>query len=192
MVLSNSNALLRRLPPFKRWIRSYRMMDDDFSQPRVVPQPSASCLLLRRSCLDPERVYDEQYPVYFNDVALAHKLESEGRTLWMTPDAAVVHEHGASTRLLGGTHKRQHLGALVRYLKATQPRPQVLTFQTFAFVQGVVPRALRRSGSLSMRDLLGAVSGDPGPLPRAAAPPDEPSKSEADEKEGAVSSSSTS
>ena len=179
MVLSNSNALLRRLPPFRRWIRSYRMVDDDFSSPRPVPQPSASCLLLRRSCLESDRIYDEQYPVYFNDVALAYKLNEEGHSLWMTPDAQVVHEHGASTRLLGGTHKRQHLGALVRYLKATQPRPQVLTFQALALVQGVIPRALGRSGSLPLDDLWHAVSGDPGPLPQAATPPARASEPEA-------------
>ncbi len=32
-----------------RQLREYRMLDEDFSQPRPVPQPSASCLLLRRS-----------------------------------------------------------------------------------------------------------------------------------------------
>jgi GT2 family glycosyltransferase len=166
-ILANSNALLRRLPPFTRWIRAYQMMDDDFSQARPVPQPSASCLLLRRSCLPAERVFDEQYPVYFNDVALARDLSDVGLGLWMTPEAVVLHVHGASGRLLGGNLKRQHLGALVRYLAATESRPRVLAFQATALVQGTLRRLLGMSDALPVSDLWRAVSGDPGPLPQA-------------------------
>ena len=44
---------------------------------------------------------DERFPIYFNDVALARWLADRGSELWMTPDAAVYHDHGASTRLMG-------------------------------------------------------------------------------------------
>ena len=171
-ILANSNGLLRRLPPFTRWIRAYRMLDDDFSRPRLVPQPSASCLLLRRSSLPDGHLLDEHLPIYFNDVALARRLADEGKRLWMTPDATVVHEHGASTRLIGGTHRRQHLGALVRYLKATEPRPLVLAFQALALTQGAASRLLRRPHSLPLSDLWRAARGDPGPLPQAPATPE--------------------
>jgi GT2 family glycosyltransferase len=167
MILADSNALLRHLPPFTRWIRTYRMIDDDFSQARTVPQPSASCLLLRRSCLNVERLLDERYPVYFNDVALARDLRDAGHELWMTPEAAVLHEHGASGRLLGGSLKRQHLGALVRYLATTESRPRVAAFQAIAFVQGAFRRMLGLSDALPVSDLWQAVRGDPGPLPQA-------------------------
>ncbi len=171
MVLSNSNALLRRLPPFKRWIRSYRMIDDDFSRPRPVQQPSASCLLLRRSSLPAMLLLDERYPIYFNDVALARSLANAGHELWMTPDAAVVHEYGASGHQLGVVQKRHHLGGLVQYLKETEPRALVMLFQAVVLVQGLGARVFRRRSALSISDLLGAVAGDPGPLPRAAMSP---------------------
>ena len=57
---------------------------------------------------------DERFPIYFNDVALARWLADRGSELWMTPDAAVYHDHGASTRLMGSAHTRQYLGAQVR------------------------------------------------------------------------------
>jgi GT2 family glycosyltransferase len=169
-VLAASNALLRNLPPFERRIRSYRMLDDDFSQPRPVPQPSASCVLLRRSCLPAGHIFDERYPVYFNDVALARDLAERGDQLWMTPDAAVLHEHGASCLLLGGKLKRQHLGGLVRYLAATEPRHRVAAFRALALIQGALNRILRRPEAMSIADAWHAVRGDVGPLPQV---PDE-------------------
>jgi GT2 family glycosyltransferase len=167
MMLGNASRLLTRLPPLARAVRSYRMLDDDFSRPRPVEQPSASCLLLRRSCLPADELMDEGYPVYFNDVALCHSFALAGHALWMTPDAEVVHEHGASTRLLGGALARQHIGSNVRYLKATQPRHRVALYQAIVLAQKLVTLVLRRSDRLSPGDLLHALCGDPGPVPRA-------------------------
>ncbi|MGH3113666.1 MAG: glycosyltransferase family 2 protein, partial [Gaiellaceae bacterium] len=90
---------LRLLPPFRSRFRAYRMLDEDFSEPRPVPQPSASCLLLR-SCLPDGNLLDERYPIFFNDVDLARRLAEAGHELWMTPTAIAEHELGASTRLL--------------------------------------------------------------------------------------------
>ena len=67
---------------------------------RPVPQPSASCLLLRRSFLPEGQIFDERYPIFFNDVQLARSFADQGLTLWVTPDAAVVHEGHASTRMM--------------------------------------------------------------------------------------------
>ena len=54
------------------------------SEPRPVPQPSASCLLLRRACSRRD-IFDERFPIFFNDVQLARSLADRGRTLWVTP-----------------------------------------------------------------------------------------------------------
>jgi GT2 family glycosyltransferase len=166
-LLSNSNGLLRRLPPLARSLRAYRMIDDDFSQPRQVEQPSASCLLLRRSCVPGSKIYDERFPIYFNDVALARRLAHEGRQLWMTPASTVVHEHGAATSLLGASRRRHYLATLVRYLKETEPRRKVIAFQAVLFAQGLVMRISSPGDSLTISDLLRAVRGEPGPLPQA-------------------------
>ena len=77
--LANGSALVRRLVPgSEQRLREYRMLDDDFSRPRLVPQPSASCLLLRRSVLPREQILDERYPLYFNDVQFARSLADRG------------------------------------------------------------------------------------------------------------------
>jgi GT2 family glycosyltransferase len=166
-MLASASGPLRRLPPLARSVRRYGMLDDDFSQARAVPQPSASCLLLRRDRLPSGWLLDERYPVYFNDVALARWLADRGDELWMTPDATVRHVHGASTRMLGGTLARQHIGAFVRYLRAYEPRYKLACFRSVVLLQKLSVYALRRADSLPPRELLAALRGDPGPLPQA-------------------------
>ena len=166
-VLANSSATLRRLPQMRKRIRRYRMLDDDFSAARPIEQPSASCLLLRRACLPSEHLMDERFPIYFNDVALARWLADRGSELWMTPDAAVYHDHGASTRLMGSALTRQYLGAQVRYLLSTEPAYRVALFRVVIGGEYLARAVVRHPGAMPLRDLLAALGGDPGSLPRA-------------------------
>jgi GT2 family glycosyltransferase len=166
MMLGSSSRVLERIPPLGRQVRRYRMLDDDFSAPRPVEQPSASCLLLRKSALPPVELMEERYPIYFNDVALSHWLAQRGEQLWVTPQAVVVHEHGASTRLLGGNLARQHIAAHVRFIKATQGRASLLVFRAIVLGQKLAGMAVRRRDKISFGDLVGALRGEPGPLPQ--------------------------
>lgn len=157
---------LRKLPGFRAAMRRYLMDGEDFSRPRPVEQPSASCLLLRRRVLGPHRVFDERLPVYFNDVWLARRLNDAGHQLWMTPDAVVTHTLGASTRLLShAARSRHHLGGLVRYLQLTESAPRMKLFRALVFVDRALRRALHLHGHLGLGDLRAALAGDTGPLP---------------------------
>ncbi len=164
--IGNMSRPLARIPAFAKRVREYRMLDDDFSKPRPVEQPSASCLLIRRSALTDDKLMDEQFPIYFNDVALAYSLASRGHELWMTPEAVVVHEHGASTRQMGGALARQHIGAHIRYIRATEPRYKLEIFRGLVLLQKLALLAMRQPGTLSFRDLVKALQGDPGPVPQ--------------------------
>jgi GT2 family glycosyltransferase len=166
MTLANGSALVRRLlPGSDRLLREYRMLDDDFSQARVVPQPSASCLLLRRSFLPDDHILDERYPIFFNDVQLARSYANRGLTLWATPDATVIHEAHASTKKLGSAGKRQYIGSLIRMLADTEPTAKVWFYRVVVFLQHIPVWMLGRSSALSVRELWRALSGDVGPLP---------------------------
>ena len=166
MTLANGGALAGRLlPGSKRRLRQYRMLDDDFSQPRPVPQPSASCLLLRRSILPDDHVFDERYPIFFNDVQLARSLADRGLTLWVTPAAKVVHHSHASTRKLGTSGKRQYLGSLIRMLEETEPATKVWFYRAVIFLQNIPVWLLRRRDALSPTELWKVLSGDVGLLP---------------------------
>lgn len=166
MTLANGSPVVSKLlPGSSKKLREYRMLDEDFSRPRPVPQPSASCLLLRRAFLPEDRVFDERYPIFFNDVQLARSLAERDLTLWVTPDAQVVHAAHSSTRQLGPTGKRQYLGSLIRMLSETEPSAKVWLYRTVVFAQNLLVRVLRRPDSLGLVDLWKALSGDVGPLP---------------------------
>ena len=142
MTLANGSPIVRKLlPGSERRLREYRMLDEDFSQPRPVPQPSASCLLLRRSCLPDDHIFDERYPIFFNDVQLARSLSDQGLTLWVTPFARVVHDAHSSTRMLGRTGKRQYLGSVMRMLSDTEPPAKVWLYRTVVFAQNIPIRS---------------------------------------------------
>jgi GT2 family glycosyltransferase len=167
MTLASGSAFLMRLPSFRRRFEAYKMFDVDFIRPCVVPQPSATCLLLRRDVLGEGQLMDERYPIFFNDVALARSLALRGLTLWMTPEAVVYHEPSSSTRQLGSSLKRQYLASVVRYLGETEKRRRVLVYQALVLAQGVLLRAFRRPRALPLEHLWRAVRGDPGPIPQA-------------------------
>jgi GT2 family glycosyltransferase len=166
-LLVSANPLLGRLPGATGRIRNYRMLDDDFSSLRAVPQPSASCLLLRRSFLPTDVIFDERFPIFFNDVMLARSFDARGLKLWVTPDVIVTHEHAASTRMLGRGLKRQHLASLIGMLEQTEPSWSVVMYKALVLSQGLVLVALRRSNALPLHELWQTINGDPGPLPRA-------------------------
>jgi hypothetical protein len=71
----------------------------DYGEERVVDQPMASALLLRSAALAQVGLFDEGFPMFFNDVDLCRRLWDAGWEVWYTPAATVAHHHGASTRL---------------------------------------------------------------------------------------------
>jgi GT2 family glycosyltransferase len=166
MTLANGTAIVRRLlPGSTRLLREYYMLDDDFSTARPIPQPSASCLLLRRSFLPRDHVFDERYPIFFNDVQLARSLAERGLTLWVTPDATVIHDAHSSTSRLGPLGRRQYLGSLIRMLVETEPPAKVWLYRIAVILDHIPRWILRRSGTLGVTDLWKALSGDVGSLP---------------------------
>jgi GT2 family glycosyltransferase len=167
-LMASASAPLRHIPPFARSFRRYRMLDESFSAPRTVEQPSASCLLLRRDVLPAGYLLDEEFPIYFNDVELAHRLRSNGGQLWMTPESKVFHVHGASTSQLGSNLRPQHLASLVRYLRRTRSPLAVLLFRAVVLGHVAGLRIVRgRQAAPPIREVLRALRGELGPLPQA-------------------------
>ena len=164
--LVNGSTLVRRLlPSSERLLREYRMAGEDFSQPRPVPQPSASCLLLRRAFLQGDRIFDERYPIFFNDVQLARELTTAQHLLWVTPEASVIHQAHSSTSRLGPAGRRQYLASVVRMLGDTERPAKVWLYRIIVFLQHIPIWMLRRPETLAPGQLVRALAGDPGPLP---------------------------
>ncbi|SCF11629.1 glycosyltransferase family 2 protein [Micromonospora chokoriensis] len=155
---------LRRLPGFRQALHRFQMRGEDFSRPRQLA--SGSCMLLRRAVLGQQTIFDEAFPVYWNDAVLARQLAQAGHELWMIPDAVVTHTRGASCRLLGPAIRFRHLlGSMVEYLRLTQPRHRMVAFRAALLADHLVKRLLGRPVQLDLADLLAALRGDVGPLP---------------------------
>jgi N-acetylglucosaminyl-diphospho-decaprenol L-rhamnosyltransferase len=79
---------------FGRW----RMGYFDGQTERDVPQPMASCLMIRRRVIAEIGLFDERYPMFFNDVDWCKRVWDRGWRIWYTPSVRVCHAGGASTR----------------------------------------------------------------------------------------------
>jgi GT2 family glycosyltransferase len=89
---------LSRLFPRSRVFGKYRMSWWGYDDARPVDQPMASALLVRSAALDEIGLFDEQFPMFFNDVDLCRRLWDAGWEVWFTPAAEMTHLGGAATR----------------------------------------------------------------------------------------------
>ncbi|MBM3500566.1 MAG: glycosyltransferase family 2 protein, partial [Armatimonadetes bacterium] len=89
---------LARLFPHSRRFGAYRMSWWAHDDERRVDQPMASALLIRAAALEAVGLFDEDFPIFFNDVDLCRRLLDAGWEVWFTPRAEVIHHVGASTR----------------------------------------------------------------------------------------------
>ena len=77
---------------FSRW----RMGYFDGQTERAVDQPMASCLLIRREVLHQVGLFDESFPMFFNDVDWCARVKKAGLTIMYSPEIKVTHLGGAS------------------------------------------------------------------------------------------------
>jgi hypothetical protein len=88
---------LARLFPRRPAVNQYRLRDWDHTTRRDVDQPMASALGLRRAALDQVGLFDEAFPLYFNDVDLCYRLRQAGWRIVFVPEAKVAHCYGQSS-----------------------------------------------------------------------------------------------
>jgi len=76
----------------------WRMGYFDGESERDVAQPMASCLLIRRTVIAEIGLFDERYPMFFNDVDWCKRVWGRGWKIRYTSTVRVQHLGGASTR----------------------------------------------------------------------------------------------
>jgi GT2 family glycosyltransferase len=87
----------------------------DHASRRDVDQPMASALALRRAALDQVGLFDESFPLYFNDVDLCYRLRQAGWRIVFEPAAQVLHHHGQSTAQLKPQAVLESHRSLIRF-----------------------------------------------------------------------------
>jgi hypothetical protein len=86
-----------RLFPKSHVIGRYRMRYWDHNSRAEVEQPMCSALALRRTTLAQVGLFDEAFPLYFNDVDLSYRMKQAGWRTLFVPEARVIHHFGRSS-----------------------------------------------------------------------------------------------
>ena len=138
---------------------AYRLRRFDYEAEGPAPQPMGTFLLFRREALaavgDPTAPFDEDFPIFFNEVDLLKRLDDAGWPTVYTPDAAILHHGGESTKQVRKAMIWESHRSLVRYLRkhrgtglATAALPLVAAVVSFAALvrargthEGFVPPA---------------------------------------------------
>jgi GT2 family glycosyltransferase len=107
------SRLFPRSGIFGRW----RMGYFDHRNEREVDQPMGSCLLIRKTVLERVGGFDEQFPMFLNDVDLCYRIKQSGTKIVFLPQASVIHYKGKSTsrvrpRMIVSAHR-----SFYRYFK---------------------------------------------------------------------------
>lgn len=90
---------LARLYARSRRFGFYRMGWWRYHDSRPVEQPQASSLMLRRAAIERSGgLFDEAFPIFFNDVDLCWRLWQNNWEVWFRRDAEVRHWGGAATQ----------------------------------------------------------------------------------------------
>jgi len=100
---------------------SYRLTAFDYEREQSAPQPMGTFNLFRRSALksvgDPSAPFDEDFPIFFNEVDLIYRLKLAGWRCVYTPTAQVLHHGGESTKQVRKSMVWESHLSLIRYLR---------------------------------------------------------------------------
>ena len=113
---------LPRLLPHWQALGAYRMPFFDYSRAAEVDQPMGSFLLLTRAALEKVGLLDPQFPIFFNEVDWCWRAKRDhGFRIYYTPDAAVTHYGGGSTRQIKAAMVRESHRSLLRFYDKHYP-----------------------------------------------------------------------
>jgi len=149
-----------RLLPFVR--NDYKYSHQKFTGPSIIEQPGGTFLLFHRNTLDlllrDGRLFDERFPVFWNDVDMSMRARVEGVKFVIVPEVRILHGFGHSVKSLDremllllyfGKH------GLVGFANKWRLHPRAI--QTILFLDSIFVVALSffariaRSGSGSTR-----------------------------------------
>lgn len=89
--------------------------DQDFDGPTKVDWVPCPATMLRRDSLHDVGLMDERFRLYFDDVDICLRLQRDGWSVWVVPDAEVIHlEQRSSIRALSPAW-RWHLISLFKF-----------------------------------------------------------------------------
>ena len=113
-------GILASILRLRKW-DTYTLPDFEYETEQLAPQPMGTFLLFRREALaaigDPRHPFDEDFPIFFNEVDLLYRLQKAGWTCVYDPAVRVLHHGGESTKQVRPKMIWESHRSLIRYLK---------------------------------------------------------------------------
>jgi GT2 family glycosyltransferase len=115
---------LAKAYPKSAW-GAYQLPAFDYSVEQPAPQPMGTFLFFRRSALDQLQSppYDEQFPIFFNEVDLLYRLSKQGGQAWYVPSVRILHHGGEGTRQVRKAMIWESHRSLMRFFEKHHPSP---------------------------------------------------------------------
>jgi len=89
---------LANLFPGNRQFNGWKMGDFDHKTRQEVDQPAGAALLVRGDLLRSLHGFDENFPMFFNDVDLCKRIKDAGYAIWYLPEYTIQHLGGVSVK----------------------------------------------------------------------------------------------
>lgn len=123
---------------------SYRLTKFDYELSQDAPQPMGTFLLFRGSILkEIPGPFDEQFPIFFNEVDLLRQMQGKGWKCWYESKLFIKHFGGESTKQVKKSMVWESHRSLIRYFsKNLRGMARIsLPFLTLAIWLGAFARA---------------------------------------------------
>jgi GT2 family glycosyltransferase len=125
-----ATILFRRTPlgkifPDHRIIRQHLMMDWNHDELREVDWGLGACMMVRREALKGQKLFDERFFLYFEDVDLCYRMKEEGWKVVYYPGAVITHHHVRHSAIsVLNRAKWEHFRSMIKFfLKHRRFRP---------------------------------------------------------------------
>ncbi|MBS1705869.1 MAG: glycosyltransferase family 2 protein [Armatimonadetes bacterium] len=124
---------------------AYTLPDFDYDEAQEAPQPMGTFILFSREKLDlldsSLEPFDEQFPIFFNEVDLLYRLYQRGFSCWYEPSVRILHHGGAGTKQVRKNMIWESHKSLVRYFQkhaSTWQKPLIPLFALFVYVGALI------------------------------------------------------
>jgi GT2 family glycosyltransferase len=111
---------------------SYRLSGFDYDAEQPAPQPMGTFLLFKKEALaavgNPLKPFDEQFPIFFNEVDLLYRLAKAGWPCLYSPNAKIKHLGGESTKQVRKSMIWESHRSLMRFFEKHYRTPWTAPF----------------------------------------------------------------
>lgn len=102
-------------------LASYRLEGFNYEIHQEAPQPMGTFLMFTREALrsvgDEQHPFDEEFPIFFNEVDLLYRLHKRGVPCLYSPEVHILHHGGESTKLVKKSMIWESHRSLIRYMR---------------------------------------------------------------------------